>query len=218
MYVYLTGENLPNGIGVYRLMANWTIKNRLKEIAMANQEDGITQSDVDAVQTQLDAVGSAVVDLEAQLATAMENQEDGITQADVNAVQALLDAVVPEDGITQADVDAAYADGAASVTADDGSTPFNQADVDAAYADGAASVTPEDGISQADVDAALTAADLISTGLIADLQAQLDEALSNVTNNTERAELATKLFGKSGKNLDKIFKGGRGRLKPPLLI
>eukprot|EP01043_Picozoa_sp_COSAG02_P033107 COSAG02_NODE_2246_length_9389_cov_9.281270_1_plen_182_part_10 len=49
------------------------------------------------------------------------------------------------------DVDAAYAEGAASVTPEDG---IGQADVDAAYAEGAASVTPEDGIGQADVDAA----------------------------------------------------------------
>lgn len=39
--------------------------------------------------------------------------------------------------VTQADVEAAYADGAASVTPEDG---IGQADVDAAYADGAASV------------------------------------------------------------------------------
>jgi len=32
--------------------------------------------------------------------------------------------------------------------------PIGQSDVDAAYADGAASVTPEDGVSQSDVDAA----------------------------------------------------------------
>jgi len=39
MYVYLSGNaGLPNGNGVYRLMANWTIKNRLKEIELANQE------------------------------------------------------------------------------------------------------------------------------------------------------------------------------------
>ena len=104
-------------------------------------EDGVSQSDVDAVQALLNA--------------ALANAEDGITQADVDAVQALLNAALAnaEDGITQADVDAV------------------QAQLDA--------VVPEDGVSQADVDAAVNAADLISAGIIADLQAQLDDALAN---------------------------------------
>lgn len=39
MYVYLSGNpKLPKGEGVYKLMANWTIKNALKEIEVANQE------------------------------------------------------------------------------------------------------------------------------------------------------------------------------------
>ena len=148
--------------------------------ASVTPEDGVSQADVDAVQALLDAVVP----------------EDGITQADVDAVQALLDAIVPEDGVSQADVDAAYADGAASVTPEDGIT---QADVDAVQAlldaivpeDGVSqadvdavqalldAVVPEDGVSQADVDAAVNAADLISAGIIADLQAQLDDALAN---------------------------------------
>ena len=74
-----------------------------------------------------------------------------------NNLQSELDNVVIEDGIGQSDLDAAveqaYAEGAASVTPEDG---IGQADVDAAYAAGAASVTPEDGVSQADVDAAFT--------------------------------------------------------------
>mgnify|MGYP003638497271 FL=1 len=62
------------------------------DAAMANQEDGITQADVDAIQALLDA---AVL-------------EDGITQADVDEVQVKLDAALlnQEDGITQDDVDA----------------------------------------------------------------------------------------------------------------
>ena len=79
-----------------------------------------------------------------------------------------------------------YGDGAASVDI----TSDNQAVADAAYADGAASVTPEDGISQADVDAAvaaaqdaaaadLAAAQAAAAADLADLQALLDEALAN---------------------------------------
>ena len=78
--------------------------------------------------------------------------------------------ITPEDGVSQSDVDAAavaaYAAGAASVTPDDG---ISQADLDAAaiasYAAGAASVTPEDGVSQADLDAA--AASNYNTGFTA---------------------------------------------------
>jgi hypothetical protein len=58
---------------------------------------------------------------------------------------------INEISFTQAEVDAAYAEGAASVTPEDG---IGQSDVDAAYAEGAASVTPEDGVSQSNVDAA----------------------------------------------------------------
>ena len=71
-------------------------------------DDGITQADVDAVQTILDQVNE---DLE----IAIENQEDGISQADVDEVQTILDQTMEdlevalgnqEDGITQTDLDA----------------------------------------------------------------------------------------------------------------
>lgn len=76
-----------------------------------------------------------------------------IGQSDVDAAYADGAAsVTPEDGISQSEVDAAYAEGAASVTPEDG---ISQADVDAAYAEGVASVTPEDGISQADLDSVI---------------------------------------------------------------
>ena len=149
-------------------------------------EDGVSQSDVDAVQSDLDAANvdlstslSLVADLEDQLATAMDNQEDGVIQSDVDAVQANLDAANAALSAALSLVTDLEAELATSMAnQEDG---IGQVDVDAAYIDGAASVTPEDGVSQEDVDAALVAADLISTGLIADLQAQLDEALSNVT-------------------------------------
>ena len=167
------------------------------EAALANQEDGITQADVDAAY----ADGAASV-----------TPEDGISQVDVDAAYADgVASVTPEDGISQVDVDAAYDDGVASVVQDftqadldnayndgaasiaqdftqadldnaynDGAASiaqdFTQADLDNAYNDGAASVTPEDGITQADVDAANVASDL----LITDLQAQLDELTYNM--------------------------------------
>jgi len=138
--------------------------------ASVTPEDGITQADVDAVQSDLDAANALVADLEAQLADALANQEDGVSQADVDAVQSDLDAA----NALVSDLEAQLA--TAMANQEDG---IGQADVDAAYADGAASVTPEDGVSQADVDAAVSDADAISAGIIADLQAQLDEALLN---------------------------------------
>jgi len=83
------------------------------------------------------------------------------------------DAIIPQDGIGQADVDAAYTDGAASVD-----ITSNDEDVAAtAYAEGAASVTPEDGITQADVAAAvdaITPEDGISQSNVDAVQALLD--------------------------------------------
>ena len=78
--------------------------------ALVNQEDGVSQADVDAVQALLDAANT-------DLATALANQgeDDGVTQADVDAVQALLNLantnlenalLNQEDGVTQADLDA----------------------------------------------------------------------------------------------------------------
>ena len=112
---------------------------KIESVQTANQEDYITQADLDAANSALADASANVADLESQLETAMLNQEDGITQVDVDSVQADLDAansaladasanvadlesqletamLNQEDGIGQDDVDAAYADGAASVT------------------------------------------------------------------------------------------------------
>ena len=68
---------------------------KIESVQTANQEDYITQADLDAANSALADASANVADLESQLETAMLNQEDGIGQDDV---------------------DAAYADGAASVT------------------------------------------------------------------------------------------------------
>jgi hypothetical protein len=74
--------------------------------------------------------------------------------------------------ISQDDVDAAYAEGATSVTPEDGIT---QSDVDAAYADGAASVTPEDGIGQSNVDAAIAEVEAAYSNWTAPLDIQIGD-------------------------------------------
>ena len=76
---------------------------------------------------------------------------------------------------TQAQLDAAFADGANSVDI----TTDNAAVVASAFADGAASVTPEDGISQADVDAAVADAQAIAEGDYTELQNLYNTALAN---------------------------------------
>ena len=50
-------------------------------------EDGITQANVDEIQTKLELAGQEIQDLKDTLA----NVDDGVTQEDVDAVQALLD-------------------------------------------------------------------------------------------------------------------------------
>ena len=79
--------------------------------ALANQEDGITQADLDAVQALLDAIvpedGITQVELDSLQETLDKAIADlEISEVDLANVQALLDAIVPEDGVTQADVDA----------------------------------------------------------------------------------------------------------------
>jgi len=131
---------------------------------------------------------SAIADLNAanqQIYSLQSQLNNSLTQADVDAAYAEGAAsVTPEDGIGQADVDAAYAEGTASVTPEDG---IGQADVDAAYAEGAASVTPEDGIGQADVDAVQSELDAVNEALGA-VQSELDavnEALGAAMANQE---------------------------------
>jgi hypothetical protein len=62
--------------------------------------------------------------------------------------------VTPDDGIGQSDVEAAYADGAASVTVPGGDTYCSSEDTTWDGTVCVSSVTPEDGIGPADVDAA----------------------------------------------------------------
>ena len=149
---------------------------------MANQEDGVSQADVDAVQADLDAANAALdaanataaslqaalAEAEAELTAFAEAIADADTECQAE-LTAAMDAVADANAAAaslQAELDAALAN------QEDG---ISQVDVDAAYADGVASVTPEDGVSQADVDAAVSEA----AGVIADLQAQLDDALLN---------------------------------------
>ena len=155
------------------------------EAALANQEDGVSQSDVDAVQAQLndandalassneaaDAAEAQVSDLEAQLADALANQEDGVSQSDVDAVQADLDAA-----------NAALAAAEALV-----------ADLEAQLADALAN--QEDGVSQSDVDAVQADLDAANAALdaanatIADLEAQLADALANQEDGVSQADV-----------------------------
>jgi hypothetical protein len=140
-------QNIPEGLVV--LVYGCTDSSAYNYDANANTDDNSCV-----------AVVNGCTDSSAFNFDANANTDDGscISWEEIaNNLQSELDNVVIEDGIGQSDLDAAveqaYAEGAASVTPEDG---IGQADVDAAYAAGAASVTPEDGVSQADVDAAFT--------------------------------------------------------------
>ncbi|MDB2621981.1 DUF1566 domain-containing protein [Flavobacteriales bacterium] len=140
-------QNIPEGLVV--LVYGCTDSSAYNYDANANTDDNSCV-----------AVVNGCTDSSAFNFDANANTDDGscISWEEIaNNLQSELDNVVIEDGIGQSDLDAAveqaYAEGAASVTPEDG---IGQADVDAAYAAGAVSVTPEDGVSQADVDAAFT--------------------------------------------------------------
>ena len=90
------------------------------EAALANQEDGVSQADVDAAYA--DGVASVDITSDNQ---AVADEYYGLGYADGYNI-GLIDG---DDGIGQAQVDAAYADGAASVTPED---CVSQADLDAA--------------------------------------------------------------------------------------
>ena len=186
---------------------DYLILQGLYETALANQEDGITQDNIDAIQAAADI---AVTEAEAQLAEALAAKQEAddallVAQGDLSQAQADL-------AQAQADLDEAQADNDAAgeqlaqnnltisnlqiqaaedeviianqiATIADKQAEIDQLELDAiqafadgeafalanvedtttdlitqAFNDGAASVIPDDGISQADVDAAVAAA------------------------------------------------------------
>jgi hypothetical protein len=169
--------------------------------ALANQEDGVSQEDLDELQAQIDVyeqqvsnLSASIAELEAQLEVALANQEDGVTQADLDAanfeiaeLEAQIDEILAncgDDGVTQADVDAvqelldqANADlEVALANQEDG---VSQEDVDEVQALlDEALLNQEDGVTQLDVDAVQADLDIANMEIV-DLQAQLEEALSN---------------------------------------
>ena len=145
-----TGEMVDSGIELDTLGYSQEVLSLVQTLANVTPQN----PDLQYTYGQLeDAYYDGYADGEASVDITSDN-------ADV-AAAAYADgvaSVVAEDGIGQGDVDAAYAsgltDGANSVDI----TSDNQAVEDEAYAsgydDGVASVVPEDGISQEDVDAA----------------------------------------------------------------
>ena len=167
---------------VLGLEQDYTLLQTQLATALANQEDGVSQADVDAVQTQLDALTISSAITEADLAAVQELLAKAILDLEISqensaAIQVLLDAanasiasITPEDGVSQADVDAVQAlldavdheDGISQADLDAMQVSFDaevaalsgshQAEVDAIQALLDA-IVPEDGISQSDVDA-----------------------------------------------------------------
>jgi hypothetical protein len=165
-------------------------------VTMENQEDGVTQADVDAVQTLLDAVNT-------ELEVALASQEDGVSQVDVDIVQTLLDAVNTEletalanqeDGVSQADVDAVQvlldaanaelesADGDKEECASQTDIDDVQVLLDAVNAElETALANQEDGVSQADVDDVQVLLDAVN--------ADLETALANQEDGVFQADV-----------------------------
>jgi hypothetical protein len=81
-------------------------KDAYENCLTSGGDDGVTQSDVDAVQALLDVAN-------ADLAIALANQgaDDGVTQSDVDAVQALLDVANNQIDVLNAQIDNAPGDG-----------------------------------------------------------------------------------------------------------
>lgn len=107
-------------------------------------------------------------------------------QSQINSLETALDEA--QSLATQAEIDAAFAQGAASIDI----TSDNAAIIATAYADGAASVTPEDGITQANVDAAVAAAEaaaeVIAAAAAAQAAADLADALGQASDSVAAFE------------------------------
>ena len=118
--------------------------------ASITPEDGVNQSDVDAVQALLDIANDSISGLQNTIDNF--NHEDGVTQVDVDAVQALLDQA--NDDLADLNIKVStLTDSEAAVTAELSTKSAEviriQASLDTALAN------QEDGITQTDVDNAV---------------------------------------------------------------
>jgi hypothetical protein len=142
-------------------------------------EDGITQANVDAVEQQLaDAIKAAEDAAEAAAAALLEAQDNSVTDAEeIDRLQGLLDdaneEVSIQEGLVNTAALALNAQIEANGTLDDLNTQLEAEVADLQL------VILENGLSQADVDAAVAAANVISAEALAALQDDLDTAEAN---------------------------------------
>ena len=141
-------------------------------------EDGITQANIDDIQSKLDDEIKAAEDAAEAAAEALQDaQDNSADEAEIDRLEELLNAanndVLVQEGLVNTAGLALNAQIAANGTLTDLNTQL-QADVADLQL-----VIPEDGISQADVDAAVVAANVISAQAIANLQDDLDAAQDN---------------------------------------
>ena len=125
---YITIGNLLRE--VESLRHNLALQAQELTIALANQEDGVTQADVDAVQSQLEAAELQISELEIKLQNA--------------------EAVTTEDGITQADLDIAYIE--SQQVLQEIKDDYDQQIINLNTSLSNALANEEDGITQADLD------------------------------------------------------------------
>ena len=165
------------------------------EAAMANQEDGISQADVDAAiiattNAAIDALSAAGVN------TASLSQAD-LTQAIqtyiaqyiannnlVTASDIMLTNDELADEITNAIIQ--YVNNfIAGTQADAALTAYIQDQVNTAVDTAVGNITPEDGVSQADVDAAVAAAQAEAAAILAGVQGELEAAQAEIATLTD---------------------------------
>jgi hypothetical protein len=162
--------------------------------AMANQEDGITQDDVDAATAAATAAAISALNDAGLLTNSLEAQElemalynytqnwvsenDLVTESDNMLSDAQLNSLI------QQAIAEYIANFIAGTQANASLSSYIQDEIDAAVAAALAEITPEDGIGQADVDSAVAAAQAEAAEVLALVQADLDAAQAEIANLT----------------------------------
>tara|TARA_R110001632_G_scaffold63201_2_gene151164 strand:+ start:559 stop:4047 length:3489 start_codon:yes stop_codon:yes gene_type:complete len=143
------------------------------ENALLNQEDGVSQSDVDAMESFMQGIIDNIV------------PEDGISQADVDLLEQSLLELQQSSGSEIENLDAQLQTANSSLMAANAENAVLQSNIEELSSTNSllqsqlAAVVPEDGVSQADVDNAISAAAQDCQTQLDVLQAQLNIANSN---------------------------------------
>lgn len=143
------------------------------EAALANQEDGVSQSDVDAMESFMQGLIDNIV------------PEDGISQADVDLLEQSLEDLQQSSGSDMESLNAQLQTANSSLLAANAENTVLQNDIselsiaNSLLQSQLDAIVPEDGVSQADVDNAISLAAQDCQNQLAVINAQLEIANSN---------------------------------------